>query len=136
MKAKEIWGVILIGFSTVLTETHAFILDHYPQSVNINVDIFISPNYKNEINVLWLIKMIFESLNLIVVFFVFMQLANSLKLFIIFGLYWVYYIFDFCLLLWNFKESAEIYHILLTVITSISILLMIFYKKRYKLHSV
>lgn len=136
MKAKEIWGAVLIGFSTILTETHAYILDHYPKSINIDVDIFISPNYKNEVNCLWLVKMIFESLNIIVILFVLMQLANTFKMFLIFGLYWLYYICDFFLLLWNFKETADIYRVLLAVITSVSILLMVFYKKRYKLHSV
>lgn len=127
---------ILLIFSTACTETHAFILDHFPESYNIKVDAFFSPTYKNTVNVLWLIKMIFESLHIIAIFLILMQLATSMRMFLIFTVYFLYNVLDFFLFMWNFKETTEIYYGLV-ICSSIAVLFLIFSNKyKYKMHSV
>lgn len=135
MKLDKILAVILIAVSTLLTETHSFILNKYPKAINETVDIFLSPHYKQQVNVFWMIKMTFESLNLISIFFALMILFSDNKLFYIFGLFFIYYVLDFFLLMWNFKETAEIYWVMGALCLIFTILLLIFNPK-YKMHIV
>lgn len=120
---REIWIVISLIFFVSLTELHSFVYKLFPETYDIEVDYFLSPNFKLNLRLLWYLKMNTEDLLRLNLFVILILLAPSRRVLWVFSIYFVYFVIDFFLFLWNFKETAEIYWFLLAA-TVLSILII------------
>lgn len=135
--------VLLIG-SHLLTELHTFIywLDPHSQ-FNYADNWFIKSGYKVEkLNILWYLKMIEDILLIGAILFAAATQAYSrnynnylewqrysLRLYIIWCVYFSYHIFDLISFFYNYKTSYWVYVLVLSVCT-ISSSIIAFYKHR------
>lgn len=128
MNRKVIILSVLLIIGHILTELHSFIFKVYPQTYSLEYDLFLSPSYKMKINFLWYIKMVFDNLLILIVFFVLAKIALSYSrgLFYVVVIYIFYHIADFLSFVWDYKSSHGIYWFLLACTTA-SVLTVIFY---------
>lgn len=124
---KEILIAVSLIFFVFLTELHSFVLYFFPETEDLKVDYFLSPNFKLNLRLLWYLKMNTEDLLRLNLLVILMIVAPSKFLLYIFSIYFVYFVIDFFMFLWNFKETSEIYWFLLAA-SALSILI-IFIKK-------
>lgn len=129
-KKKEIFIAILLMFGVGLTELHSFILSLFPNTYNMQADYFLSPSLKLNLRLLWYIKMNTDDLLKLFLFTILIITTTSKFLLYVYWVYFAYFIVDSFLFLWNFKETAEIYWVLLFCSFAIIILLLIFGKPK------
>ena len=89
-------------------------------------DLFIKPGFHYEVSFGWYMKMAMDDLNKVVVLFVMSMIANEVSrtLFKVVFIFMLYEVLDFWLLLWDFKQTKEVYWVMsIAVITSLFILL-------------
>jgi hypothetical protein len=125
-----ILGIILI-VGHLLTEVHGIIYDIYPKINTINLDLFWKKNFHFDLSLHWWIKDLCDSMLLIIVFFVMAKIAYqySYTLFLISVIYMIYHVIDLCLFMYNYKQTKEIYWVLLAA-TIASTGLLIFHKRK------
>lgn len=131
MSNKEKWLTLILLFGTISTEAHSFLQHFYPETLEIQYSLWLSPFFeKFYLSVIWYIKMLFENLLLVIIFFVAINLRSgySDKMFYIFCINIMYHIFDFISFIWNYKETYQLYWALLLIMT-ISELIIIFGKR-------
>lgn len=134
---------LLIG-AHLLTELHTFIMWVNPKSITMYVDNwFIKPGAVNHLSVLWYFKMIEDSLMVVGIIFAgacqaysksyeqFLQWQRySLRLFSLWGLYFIYHMFDLLMFIYNYKTCYWLYATILLV-TTICALLIAFAKEKH-----
>lgn len=146
MKNRYISIVILLVLGHVLTESHTFIYWIWPESKDYYVDDwFIKPSFKvDQISILWYSKMMEDSFVLMAVLFAgacqshtrnyntYLEWQRySLRLYIIWCIYFFYHVFDTVSFLYNYKTSYVAYIIVLGLCT-LSASFVGFYKvKKY-----
>jgi len=92
---------------------------------NQKFDLFIKPGFHLDITFAWYMSLIMDGLNKVIVLFVTATIANyiSRTLFKVVFIFMLYEVMDFWLLLWNFKQTKEIYWVMtIAVISSLLIL--------------
>lgn len=149
MKNRYIGIVILLVLGHVLTESHTFIYWMWPKSKDYYVDQwFLKPSFKvDQISILWYSKMVEDSLLLVVLLFAgacqafarnyktYLEWQRySLRLYIIWIIYFGYHVFDFCSFMYNYKTNYIAYMVVLGTCTIIS-LFVGFYKVKMFLKS-
>lgn len=141
MKNRYISIVILLVLGHVLTESHTFIYWIWPESKDYYVDDwFLKPSFKvDQISILWYSKMVEDSLLLVVLLFAgacqayarnyktYLEWQRySLRLYIIWAIYSMYHLFDFCSFLYNYKTSYYMYATVLGLCTCTSLFIGFF----------
>ncbi len=144
MKSRYVSIVILLVIGHLLTESHTFIYWLWPESKDYYVDDwFLKPSFRvDRISILWFSKMVEDSLLLVVLLFAGVCQAHSrnyktylewqrfsLRLYVIWGVYFAYHVFDFISLLYNYKTSYITYMIMLGLCT-VCALFIGFYKSK------
>ncbi len=129
-RKKEVGYSIALLISAALTELHSFLAAIFPsltKNNGVKRDLFWSPKFKMEIDVLWYIKMICDSIFLMTVLFVGAMVTwhTSKKLFFVFSIFLFYNFFDFFSFLWNYKQTTGLYWIFLFCLIA-SVLMIIF----------
>lgn len=127
---KEIFIAILLALGVCLTELHSFVLAAFPNTYDMTADYFLSPVFKLNLRLLWYIKMNSDDLLKLLLFTILIITTKSKFLFRVYWIYFAYFIIDSFLFLWNFKETAETYWVLLAASIAIIILLVIFGKPK------
>lgn len=126
---KEVAIAVLLGIGVILTELHSFVLSIFPQTYDLKIDYFFSPTFKLNLRLLWYIKMNTDDLLKLILFTILILTTKSKFLLHIYCIYFVYFVIDSFLFLWNFKETYEIYWILL-ICSIVSVLFIIFGKPK------
>jgi len=142
MRNRYIAIVALLVVGHLLTELHSIIMWVAPKSITYYVgDWFIKPGFKVEhLSVLWYSKMVEDSLLLVVLLFAGACQAYSrnyktylewqrfsMRLYVIWGIYFLYHCFDTISFLYNYKTSYVAYLIALGLSTILT-LFVGFYK--------
>lgn len=128
MNNKEKCLTLILLFGTWLTEAHSFLQHFYPETLRLEYSFWLSPSFGVfNLSVIWYIKMLFENLLIVILFFVIIKLRYgfSRKMFLIFILNAGYHAFDFISFIWNYKNNYISYWIVLAIMT-ISELIIIF----------
>lgn len=124
MKRKTITIlVILLLTGNMLTHLWGWLP---AQWTNEQFNIFLKPGFDLKISFAWYVKELTDDLNMAIIFVVMAIIAEkqSHLLFVILSIFFMYYIIDAFLLIWNFKQTKEIYWISsLLLIISIVLLL-------------
>lgn len=123
---------LLILTSAIATETHSFLAALYPQlKEGVKKDLFWSPMFKMEIDVLWYIKMIFDNMFITTILFVGAALTfyTSKKLFYVLSIFLFYNMVDFFSFCWNFKQTAGMYWVFLLCIVAAVIMIIFKHNK-------
>lgn len=128
-KHELVYSLMLIA-SAVATEIHSFLAAKFPELTKgegIKKDLFLSPSFKMDIDILWYIKMIFDNLFLLVILFVGSLISYhiSKKLFYVFTIFLMYNIIDFFSFCWNFKTTTGMYWVFLSFV-AMAVLMIIF----------
>jgi len=142
MRNRYIAIVALLVVGHLLTELHSIIMWVAPKSITYYVgDWFLKPDFKVEhLSVLWYSKMVEDSLLLVVLLFAGACQAYSrnyktylewqrfsMRLYVIWGIYFLYHCFDTISFLYNYKTSYVAYMIALGLSTILT-LFVGFYK--------
>jgi hypothetical protein len=142
MKSRYVAIVLLLVIGHILTEAHTFIMWAYPDSVTHYVgDWFVKSDFRvDNLSILWYCKMVEDSFLLVVLLFsgacqsytrnykTYLEWQRySMRLYVIWVIYFVYHCFDMCSFLYNYKTNYALYVVALGVSTSLS-LLVGFYK--------
>lgn len=146
MKNRYMIIVILLIVGHLVTEMHTLIMWAYPESVTYYVgDWFLKPGFKiDELSVLWYTKMMEDSFVLVAILFAgacqsysrdyttYLEWQRySMRLYVIWCIYFFYHLFDTLSFLYNYKMSYVLYVIILGVCT-VSASFVGFYKvKKY-----
>lgn len=131
MSRKEQWLGMFLVIGTLLTETHSFLMAYNEHLVDVEVDLFPFLNFS--LSVLWYFKMLFDNFLVVVIFFIFGMLKdgyskNFLKIVILNAFY---HVFDFISFVLNYKQTYQLYWLVLGIITIWE--LFIIFGKRNKL---
>lgn len=128
--------VIMLVLGHILTELHTIIMWVNPKSVTCMVgDWFFKPGFNIPgLNVLWYTKMIEDSLLLVVLLFAgacqsysrnyktYLEWQRySMRLYIVWGIYFGYHCFDMISFLYNYKTSYTVYVVVLSLCTILSL---------------
>lgn len=142
MKNRYISIVALLIIGHILTELHTVIMWANPKSVTCYVgDWFLKPRFTvPDLSILWYTKMIEDSLLLVVLLFAgacqayarnyktYLEWQRfSIRLYLIWGIYFIYHCFDMISFLYNYKTSYVTYVVMLALCT-ITALFIGFYK--------
>lgn len=128
-RTQEMVYSILAVAMAICTEAHSFLAAKFPAlEEGVKMDLFWSPSFKMDIDVLWYINMIFEALFVITILFIGASgfFRSSKKLFYVFTILLLYKIIDFFSFCWNFKQTVGMYWVLLL---SATIILIIIFKR-------
>lgn len=137
MRKLTIFLCILLIAGHLLTETGtvAWLLDRSNYKLS-HIHPFLSPYYTwydpKGIDFYWWLKYVTTDLLFCIVFFVLAKVAAqySFKLFLI-GLIWfLYHVFDFVMLLWNFKTSYWLYAVTYVAISACIVCLFLSERKQ------
>lgn len=131
MNKKEKWLGMILVISTILTETHSVLLAYNEDLDRVKIDLF--PFLKFSLSILWYFKMLFENFLVVIIFFVVGMLKDGYsKGFLkIICLNVFYHVFDFISFVLNYKETYQLYWLVLGIITIWE--LFIIFGKRNKL---
>lgn len=144
MKSRYIAIVILLIIGHLLTELHTIIMWAYPKSVTYYVgDWFLKPGFCiDDLSILWYSKMVEDSFVLVVILFAgacqsysrnyttYLEWQKySMRLYIIWCIYFFYHVFDMISFLYNYKTSYMSYIVAMTICT-VSAFFVGFYKVR------
>lgn len=130
MKRNEIiWLSIVLFVSHFATEFHSFIFSE--NLLNTNVDLFLCPSFKMELSVIWYIKMLSEIMQKIGILYVLGVVSGkvSKKVFNVSVVWMLYNVADFLSFIWNYKETSEMYWVLLAS-SLITVYFLIFTKDK------
>lgn len=142
MKSRYIAIVILLILGHILTEFHTIIMWMNPKSVTYMVgDWFLKPGFNvPDLSILWYVKMVEDSLLLVILLFAgacqafarnyktYLEWQRySIRLYIIWCIYFIYHCFDMASFLYNYKTSYTLYIIVLSV-CSVAALFVGFYR--------
>jgi hypothetical protein len=130
MKKNEIIFLsVMLFVSHLVTEFHSFIFSE--KLLNTNLDLFLCPSFNMELSVIWYIKMLSEIIQKIGILYVLGVVGNKVsKKFFNVALVWmIYNVIDFLSFIWNYKETSEMYWVLLSA-SLVSIYLIIFTKDK------
>lgn len=128
MRKNETFYSIILLLSAAATELHSTLAAIFPElKKGIKRDLFWSPTFKMEIDLLWYIKIIFDNLFLVTILFIAASVTYyvSKKMFYVFSIFLLYNIIDFFSFCWNFKQTEGMYWIFL-IFVFIAILMVIF----------
>lgn len=135
MNRKEKILALMLVISTALTELHSFVMAAYPETLNMQMDLFLRYTLfgveVQKMTPIWFFKMLTENLLYLVIFFVISQLRAgfSQKMFYIFCINVLYHSFDFVSFVWNYKSNYYSYWAMMALIT-VSQLMIIFTKPK------
>jgi len=136
MKNRYTAIVLLLVIGHILTEAHTFIMWAEPRSVSHYVEgWFLKPGFEVcELNILWWSKMIEDSLLLVVLLFAgacqaytrnyktYLEWQRySIRLYVIWVVYFLYHCFDTISFLYNYKTSYVSYVIVLGLCSAIAL---------------
>jgi hypothetical protein len=122
--------LLIIGH--LLTELHTLIMWAYPESVTYFVgDWFLKPGFKMEdLSILWFSKMMEDSFVLTAILFAgacqsysrdyatYLEWQRySMRLYVIWCIYFFYHVFDTLSFLYNYKTSYVLYVVMLSICT-------------------
>jgi hypothetical protein len=145
VKNRYITIVILLVLGHIFTELHTIIMWVNPKSVTYMVgDWFLKPMFSvPDLNILWYTKMVEDSFLLMVLLFAgacqsytrnyktYLEWQRfSMRLYVVWLLYFLYHCFDMVSFLYNYKTSYISYVVALCLVTAIA-LFVGFYKIKF-----
>lgn len=133
MKRFTIIIACMVLIALVLTESHSVLYAVKKSIAEKKLDLFLSPTYKRDLQVMWYMKMNFDTMLEIVLSFVSaaISIRYSYKLFCIMSLVFIYLVIDLFAFWYNYKSFVPMYWVLLVFIIA-SVLILIFVKEKKK----
>lgn len=106
------WWVTILVIGTILPEVQGLLPEHIRAKV---VHIFLKPGFipPYDVTFSWWLKMLLDDFNLIVIFFVLAKLSRGTRLFYPALILFLYHVVDAFMMVWDFKQSYDIYWVLL-----------------------
>lgn len=131
MNRKEKSLGLLLIICTLLTETHSILTAYNKGLKDTEVDFFLFLDFS--LSVPWYFKMLFENFLIVMIFFIAAMLREgySLKFLKIICINVIYHVFDFGSFVLNYKQTYQLYWLVLGFITIWQ--LCIIFDKRNKL---
>jgi hypothetical protein len=128
-RVTVILATILIT-GNLMTESWGWLPERW---TNQQFDLFMKPGFHLSISFAWYMKMLMDDINSVLVFYVLAVVSDlfSRTLFYVVGVLLLYHVVDAFLLIWDFKQTKEIYWVMLVV--SVSAILILLRKKGLKI---
>lgn len=132
MKRKIFILAILLIAGHCSTEFYHIVRWIDPGYLDKNIDLFLSPSFKMELNVVYYAKFMADDVLFCISFYVIAQIAYeySIKIFWIGWIYFLYHVVDSFLFWWNYKTGYAVYCVMLAAVVLSTIILILPIKER------
>jgi hypothetical protein len=131
MKKLITISALLLIVGNILTECWSWLPNSWMDS---EFDLFLKPGFHLKVTTAWYVKELMDDLNIITVFFVFAIISSRISpnLFYIVCVFFFYHVVDAFFLIWDFKQTTEMYWVLLAA----SIVSIYFLLRKHEMKSV
>jgi hypothetical protein len=117
--------------ANALTELWGWLPERWTEQ---NFDIFLRPEFHLQVSLAWYLKELMDGLNEVVIFYVIGMLVKPLShpMYAVATIFCVYHLIDSFMLIWDFKQTREIYWVSLMA----SLIAITFLFKEHKMKMV
>lgn len=107
-RSTVIKAAILLIAGNTITELWGWLPEKWTDQ---QIDIFLKPEFHLQVSVAWYLKELCDDFNTIIIFFVMGMLVRpfSHSMFAVVTIFAIYHIIDAFMLIWDFKQTREIY---------------------------
>ncbi len=117
-------------FGNLVTELWGWLPERW---TNQNFDLFLRPEFHLNLSMAWYLKEMMDDLNSVIIFFVIGMIVKpfSYQLHAVATIFCVYHVVDAFMLIWDFKQTREIYWV--SLMASIIAITFLFKDHKMKL---
>jgi hypothetical protein len=129
-RSTIIKATIFLIASNALTELWGWLPSEWTDQ---NFDVFLRPEFHLNVSLAWYLKELMDDLNSVMIFFVMGMLVKpfSNSMYVVATIFCVYHVIDSFMLIWDFKQTREIYWV--SIMASLIAITFLFKDHKMKL---